>query len=173
MVRDDAPRAEVPAATGGYCSACGAALTPAARFCGVCGASVPARATTGVVRREGEPETTSLPVPVVTAAYPAPQAVGQFSSDGRWWWNGVQWVIAAPPNAQVTPSPKKRKGHPWFQLIYGIALFGASLFVPSKLEDLRPPGNLAIWVFIFLLAMSCFCIVSALSTWLWRLSHPT
>jgi hypothetical protein len=32
------------------------------------------------------------------AVYAAPP---QFSPDGQWWWNGVQWVPAAPTTQQV------------------------------------------------------------------------
>jgi hypothetical protein len=32
------------------------------------------------------------------AAVPPPVAPPQMSADGQWWWNGYQWVPAAPPH---------------------------------------------------------------------------
>jgi hypothetical protein len=79
-------------ATPTFCSACGQALKEGARFCANCGSVVvakaaPAQSPVGV-----------SPAPAKAILTPqTPNAPPQFSPDGKWWWNGKQWVAANQP----------------------------------------------------------------------------
>src|SRR5579859_7538475 len=42
--------------------------------------------------------------PLSTADSVPPAAQGQYSPDGKWWWNGVQWV-SVPEKVAATPTP--------------------------------------------------------------------
>jgi hypothetical protein len=61
------------------------------------GADIPASAT----RADIAPVPT--PAPPVPAPAAAPQPQGQYSPDGRWWWNGTEWV---PVPGAVAPGPE-------------------------------------------------------------------
>jgi hypothetical protein len=61
-------------------------LVPGARFCAACGARLDA---------PNAPE---------KATSPSEQVQGQYSPDGKWWWNGTQWVSVAAAAAAAAPS---------------------------------------------------------------------
>lgn len=63
-----------------FCASCGAALKPGARFCETCGKPVMVAPVLAVEAK------------AAAAAPETSQAVGQRSPDGKWWWNGTQWV---------------------------------------------------------------------------------
>ncbi len=75
-----------------FCANCGTALREGASFCTACGYNVappsPAPAT----------QETAGEAPV--------RAQPQYSADGKWWWNGTQWMAVAPvrPVAQAMPT---------------------------------------------------------------------
>ena len=85
-----------------FCASCGAALKPGARFCESCGKPV---AIAPVEAKAIIPETAAAPA--------ASQAVGQRSPDGKWWWDGTQWVAmkeAAAPVIEVAAAGQAKKG---------------------------------------------------------------
>lgn len=53
---------------------------------------------------------------------PRGQAPPQYSSDGRWWWDGWQWVPVAPPVAPPVARPR-RAGAALARWSLGVGLF--------------------------------------------------
>jgi ribosomal protein L40E len=80
------------------CADCGASLPLGALFCAKCGKSVKA---TGA-KVEVAPATSSAAKPAATSAVAAPQ----YSADGKWWWDGQQWVAVVSPPTQFSADGK-------------------------------------------------------------------
>ncbi len=55
---------------------------------------------------QGQSQDSTAPPPA--GQPPSVQPTPQFSPDGRWWWNGQQWVAVPVPH-QVTAAPRKSK----------------------------------------------------------------
>lgn len=107
-----------------FCSSCGAALKPGAKFCESCGKPVMVTAA-AVVPVEGRP--------TGREASGAAAAVGRQSADGKWRWDGTRWV-AVPQAAPIVPT-KKRMGYGKRLLISlaltAVVMVGALVLVPK------------------------------------------
>ena len=98
-----------------FCTGCGASLKEGSRFCENCG----------------------RPAAIVQAAFATPVAaapvarvrgvVGQRSPDGKWWWNGTQWM-AVPQVLAPMVAPRKRMGL-GKRLLLGFGVAGVALVV--------------------------------------------
>jgi zinc-ribbon domain len=93
-----------------FCSACGAALRPNARFCDACGHDTKADSQT--------------PAAIAETQGAEAQALGQYSADGKWWWNGTQWMVV---QATVAPSGKPRKAKRMVRRLSVLAVVFAAL----------------------------------------------
>jgi hypothetical protein len=77
------------------------------------------------------------PDPYQSATPPPSAPVGQYSPDGRWWWDGRQWnpvTIPGPPWARPYAPPEGRAAAA--VTLVALACAGAALFVPGELLDL-------------------------------------
>lgn len=77
------------------------------------------------------------PEPYQPATPPPAAPVGQYSPDGRWYWDGRQWnpvTIPGPPWARPYAPPEGRSAAA--VALVALATAGAVLFVPGELLDL-------------------------------------
>jgi hypothetical protein len=61
--------------------------------------------------RSGEPSLLPSPGPATTTPS-GPGAPHQYSPDGRWWWNGAQWVNATSTGPAPVPAQLEQSGPP-------------------------------------------------------------
>lgn len=70
--------------------------------------------------------------PKQSTAYPPAQALPHLSSDGRWWWNGKQWIPAPRRPNMMARSANVMAG---LALVFGIfAILYSVLLMPSDLH---------------------------------------
>lgn len=126
-------------ASASYCTSCGAPLAPESRFCGSCGQTVSATA----------------PAMAQAASAAAVQAQTQYSPDGRWWWDGDQWVaVPAQASSAVAPMPaKRRKNRHW-----GVVLTIETIFCGAFTLVIAGMGAPPIFVGVFGIAALLFFV---------------
>ena len=119
-----------------FCTSCGAALKIGARFCETCGKPVMVAAA----------EEVKAAVPAQTSAPVASWAVGQRSPDGKWWWDGTQWVLmpqAMAPAIAPAVARQVKKGRGkfiWLGLGVAVVVLVGILFLASKVPTASQGG---------------------------------
>jgi len=73
-----------------------------------------------------------------TATSPPMVAPPQRSGDGRWWWNGYQWVPAAPPRALRRAGAGTIAG--WSSLGLGVCMLTFAPIFSIGIFDMRASG---------------------------------
>jgi hypothetical protein len=106
-----------------FCSDCGSALREGARFCQACGAAVvvqtddgkpielrgPGVAANTVSATEGVPRPSAAAAPGNNEPNARPRAVtGQSSPDGKWWWDGQQWLPVPVAQTALESGPTRK-----------------------------------------------------------------
>lgn len=86
------------------CRDCGATLKPGARFCPQCGRSVDTAAASEIQVVAGATPAATPVAPATLAAKSAAEPA-QYSADGKWGWDGTQWIPVSSPATMESPPP--------------------------------------------------------------------
>lgn len=121
-----------------FCSGCGTALKPGARFCENCG-----KPATAALVAIASPTPVAARPTVTPASVVAPE---RLSADGKWRWDGRQWV-AVPQAAETAPGGggKAKKGkNPVLIVVLVVGLAAFAFFVSlAVMRSVNNPGGTA------------------------------